>query len=378
MPKKKVLMAVLALIFAVMQILPAFANELEDKQAEYDDVQQKMQQMEIAKERARREAEAASDRMEEIVAELNRLQAEIKEIEAKRDKLQPLIDENQEVLAEKKAKMEGRMKIYRQRLRDIYINGQINYLDVLLGAKDFSDFSSRMYLLKKIIANDVSLLADLKMKKAELEAAQEVLASNMARVKTVHSEVSSKQQLVAQKTMERESAYNDAVSEQSRLDEEYNELMETSQRIADMIRNLESGGTISSASRGSGAFVWPIYGEITSPFGWRTHPIFGTQKFHSGLDIAADYGDPVVAANSGTVIYADWMGGYGNAVMIDHGGGLVTLYGHNSSLAVYNGQQVSKGQTIAYAGSTGYSTGPHCHFEVRIHGEVTDPMNYLP
>ena len=151
MPKKKVLMAVLALIFAVMQILPAFANELEDKQAEYDDVQQKMQQMEIAKERARREAEAASDRMEEIVAELNRLQAEIKEIEAKRDKLQPLIDENQEVLAEKKAKMEGRMKIYRQRLRDIYINGQINYLDVLLGAKDFSDFSSRMFLLQKII-----------------------------------------------------------------------------------------------------------------------------------------------------------------------------------------------------------------------------------
>lgn len=149
--KKKVLMAVLALIFAVMQIA-GFANELEDKQAEYDDVQQKMQQMEIAKERARREAEAASDRMEEIVAELNRLQAEIKEIEAKRDKLQPLIDENQEVLAEKKAKMEGRMKIYRQRLRDIYINGQINYLDVLLGAKDFSDFSSRMFLLQKLSA----------------------------------------------------------------------------------------------------------------------------------------------------------------------------------------------------------------------------------
>ena len=278
----------------------------------------------------------------------------------------------------KKEQVDKRVAVYRGRLKDIYINGQINYLDVLLGAKDFSDFSSRMYLLKKIIANDINLLADLKKKKAELETAQEILASNMARVKAVHSEVSSKQQLVAQKTMEREAAYNDAVAEQSRLDEEYNELMATSERITDMIRNLENGGTISSASRGSGSFVWPIYGEITSPFGWRTHPIFGTQKFHSGLDIAADYGDPIVAANSGTVIYADWMGGYGNAVMIDHGGGLVTLYGHNSSLAVYNGQQVAKGQTIAYAGSTGYSTGPHCHFEVRIHGEVTDPMDYLP
>lgn len=200
----------------------------------------------------------------------------------------------------------------------------------------------------------------------------------MAKIKVVHSEVSSKQQLVAQKTSEREAAYNDALAEQERLDEEYNELMATSERIANMIRNLESGGTISSSSIVSSGYAWPIAGEITSPFGWRVHPVFGTEKFHTGLDIAADYGDPIVASNSGTVIYADWMGGYGNAVMIDHGGGIVTLYGHNSSLAVYDGQQVAKGQIIAYAGSTGYSTGPHCHFEVRIHGEVTDPLDYLP
>lgn len=200
----------------------------------------------------------------------------------------------------------------------------------------------------------------------------------MAKIKVVHSEVSSKQQVVAQKTSEREAAYNDALAEQERLDEEYNELMATSERIANMIRNLESGGTISSSSIVSSGYAWPIKGEITSPFGWRVHPVFGTEKFHTGLDIGADYGDPIVAANSGTVIYADWMGGYGNAVMIDHGGGIVTLYGHNSSLAVYNGQQVAKGQIIAYAGSTGYSTGPHCHFEVRIHGEVTDPLDYLP
>ena len=139
-----------------------------------------MQQMEIAKERARREAEAASDRMEEIVAELNRLQAEIKEIEAKRDKLQPLIDENQEVLTEKKAKMEGRMKIYRQRLRDIYINGQINYLDVLLGAKDFSDFSSRMFLLQKIISRDLAMMDTIMKETAEIEARQKELDAQMA------------------------------------------------------------------------------------------------------------------------------------------------------------------------------------------------------
>ena len=100
--------------------------------------------------------------------------------------------------------------------------------------------------------------------------------------------------------------------------------------------------------------------------------------FRSGMDIACDYGTRIVAADSGTVIYSGWMGGYGYAVMIDHGGGLVTIYGHNQELTVNEGQAVNKGQLIAYAGSTGWSTGPHCHFEVRLHGEVTEPLNYLP
>lgn len=124
--------------------------------------------------------------------------------------------------------------------------------------------------------------------------------------------------------------------------------------------------------------MWPCRGEITSYFGWRTHPIFGTTKYHSGMDIAVDYGTPIHAADSGTVVYSGWLGGYGYCVMIDHGGGLVSLYGHNQSLNVYEGQYVAKGTVIAAAGSTGYSTGPHCHFEVRLHGEVTEPLNYLP
>ena len=124
--------------------------------------------------------------------------------------------------------------------------------------------------------------------------------------------------------------------------------------------------------------MWPINGEITSPFGWRTHPVFGSARFHSGLDIGADYGDPVVAADGGVIVHADWLGGYGKAVIIDHGNGLQTLYGHNSELVVSEGQGVSKGQMIARAGSTGYSTGPHVHFEVRSGGSPVDPTGYLP
>ena len=123
--------------------------------------------------------------------------------------------------------------------------------------------------------------------------------------------------------------------------------------------------------------IWPVNGVITSPYGYRTHPIFGTTIYHSGIDIGVDYGTPVQAADGGTVVEAGWGSGYGYAVVIDHGNGLSTLYGHNQELAVSAGQSVSQGQVIAYAGSTGNSTGPHVHFEVRANGDPVDPQGYV-
>ena len=123
--------------------------------------------------------------------------------------------------------------------------------------------------------------------------------------------------------------------------------------------------------------IWPISGEITSEYGWRTHPIYGDAHYHSGLDIGGDYGQPILAAAAGTVIHSGWISGYGNTVIIDHGGGVSSLYGHNEDLAVSEGQHVSQGQVIAFCGSTGNSTGPHCHFEVREGGEPVSPYGYL-
>ncbi len=377
MPKRKLFMAVLAVIFAVMQIFPAFANQMEDKQAEYDEVRQKMQKMESAKEQARREAEEASDRMEEIVAELHRLQTEIKEIETKQNKLQFLIDENQKELAEKKAKMEERVKIYRQRLRDIYINGQINYLDVLLGAKDFSDFSSRMFLLQKIISRDLVMMDIIMKETAEIEERQKALDTQMEDIEKMRNALEISQQKAETRKEERAYLLYKAEEDRRQTDEDYDRLLAISENIASMLRSQERSSSMSSVG-GTGKFMWPVTGEITSYYGWRTHPVFGTTRYHSGMDIACDYGTPIVAADSGTIIYSGWMGGYGYAVMIDHGSGLVSLYGHNQELIVNEGQYVNKGQVIAYAGSTGWSTGPHCHFEVRVHGEVTEPLDYLP
>ena len=158
------------------------------------------------------------------------------------------------------------------------------------------------------------------------------------------------------------------------IDRKQDESRAASERITQM---LQRSGLRNLPVQGSGAMLWPLAGEITSDFGWRTHPITGSQSFHSGIDIGGDYGEPIYAAQAGTVEYAGWISGYGNAVIINHGGGISTLYGHCQALLVSTGQSVAQGELIAECGSTGNSTGPHCHFEVRVNGEPVNPLGYL-
>ena len=184
-----------------------------------------------------------------------------------------------------------------------------------------------------------------------------------------------KKAAVEAKEAEQQELLDQAIYDRDTSERAYEELMAASEEVANMIRR--SNMSYSGAPAGSGGMIWPLSGPVTSEFGWRTHPIFGTARFHSGLDIGGDYGLPIYAAASGTVIHAGWISGYGNTVIIDHGGGVTTLYGHNDSLNVGVGQTVSQGQVIAMCGSTGNSTGPHCHFEVRENGEPVSPYGYL-
>ena len=380
MLKGKLTHVALAAVLAMLPLFVSwgFASQADDKRAELNEVQSQMQKMQDRKERARQKAEAASESLEEIQTSLNQLQVQARDLQGKRDALQAKINDNQIKLAQKKAEVEKRKKIYSKRLREIYINGQINYLDVLLGAKDFGDFSSRMYLLQKIISSDIEMLTQLQKAEAEVKARQEQLDAQMKDIKTTQAELEAKRARAKKMKEQRSYMLYKAQEEEQQSQSEYERLLAISENITAMLRNMESGGSSSSGGGGTGRFIWPCHGTITSYFGWRTHPVFGTTKYHSGMDIGVDYGTPILAADSVTVIYSGWLGGYGYAVMIDHGSGLVTLYGHNQALNVYEGQYVTKGTCIAYAGSTGYSTGPHCHFEVRLHGEVTEPLNYLP
>lgn len=379
--KKKLAALAAAGIIALLPLFGAlgFANTADDKRAELNDVKQQMADMQARKEEARRKAESANAQLAEIMDNLGELQAQANGLQAKSNVLQDKINKNQAELDKKQQEVDQRMVIYRKRLRDIYINGQINYLDVLLGAKDFSDFSSRMYLLQKIISSDLAMLEQLKKDADEINSRKQQLAAEMKEIKTTQAELAAKQAKVNKLREERAQVMYKAQEEEASSQAEYDRLLAISENIAAMLRNMESGGGGAPAGQGgTGRFMWPCTGPITSYYGWRTHPIFGTTKYHSGMDIAVDTGTPIHAADSGTVVYSGWLGGYGNCVMIDHGGGLVSLYAHNSSLAVGEGQYVQKGTVVAYAGSTGYSTGPHCHFEVRLHGEVTEPLDYLP
>jgi len=356
----------------------SWAETIEEKRAQLDEIQQKLGEKDAQLEDKKKEISNAMERLILTQEELAEAKRKLAAIESRQQALSIKIRQNEAALAAKQKEYDKSRSVYKKRLRDIYENGQVNYLDVLLGAADFRDFSSRMYLLQRVIRRDFALIDRLEEQREALLQQKAELDDIRKQLAAAHAESQKEKEIVAQKTVERQKLYEQALAEKAQLDAEYEELQRNSQEITAMIQRMEQEGRMMPQAGGTGQLAWPVNGEITSPFGWRVHPIWGTQIFHAGLDIGADYGDPVHAADSGTVVFAGWMGGYGNAVMIDHGGGMVTLYGHNSSITVGEGEQVSKGQIIALAGSTGNSTGPHCHFEVRIHGEVVSPLQYLP
>ena len=370
------LFAALVLVFAVLAVAPVLADELEEKQQQLNSVQQQIEAQQRKAELARRKEQSIAEQLRAIQQELDTAEDEYETVNDQLENTEQHIKANVELSNRLTKKLEVQTKTLHRRIRDIYKNGQVNYLDVLLGAKDFNDFVGRMDILKKILAYDNALIQGTKADRETLRKAKEQLEADRAKIVELRKLAAAKREQVAERRQERRGVLNAATYERETAERAYRELIETSRQIEQMIKRIQSGEKNIGGS--TGTMTWPAEGEITSPFGWRVHPIFGTQRLHTGIDIGADYGDAIRAADGGVVIHADWMGGYGNAVIIDHGNGISTLYAHNSQLLVDEGQTVAKGQTVARCGSTGYSTGPHLHFEVRQNGSPVNPLNYLP
>lgn len=365
---------IMVVLLVVAVIAPVLANE--DAQRQLEAIQQQMQQHQNRAAQAQQKVNSISDQLRVIQVDMDAALGDYNTIQSKRLYTEQQIRLNTDILAKAEKNLEERTKVLNKRIRDIYKNGQVSYLDVLLGAADFTDFTTRVDILKRVLNQDVNLIAKVKAERELVTQKKAELERDRAAILELEKVAAEKKNIVESRKREREVVLNVAVTERDAAERAYQELLDTSRRIEQMIRNNQSGTRDFNGA--TGVMSWPADGPITSPFGWRIHPIFGTQRFHSGIDIGADYGEPVRAADGGVVLTADWMGGYGKVIIIDHGGGISTLYAHNSELVVGEGQRVYKGQVVARIGSTGYSTGPHLHFEVRQNGSPVSPMGYLP
>lgn len=272
----------------------------------------------------------------------------------------------------------------KSRIRQAYKHQRSGMFEVILSVTDINSLLDTIYFEKIIIKEDYKRMQAVKEKanriaelKTQVQAQKRLVEASIKSIKTQQSSIQSS------------IAENKVMIDKLNKDKNYyeraeKELARQSASIQNMIENLtkrngQPGGSQVKVS--SSGFIYPISGPITSNFGWRIHPIFKSKIFHSGIDIGGANGGAIKASNDGKVIYSGWYGGYGKVVILDHGvingKPITTLYGHMSSISVSNGQFVKKGQQIGKEGSTGYSTGPHCHFEVRVNGKPTNPLNYI-
>ena len=362
----------LSALLLLTAVAPVLADELEDQ---LGDVQQQMNAQQNSINNAQQKVESVSEQLRVIQQQMDAAQAEYKSIQGQLSNTEQQIQMNTDILQKTEKSLAARTTVLNKRARDIYKNGQVSYLEVLLGASDFGDFTTRMEFLQRVLKQDVSLFAQVKAERQLILQKKAELEQEKAAILELQKAAAEKKQIMEARKQDREKVLASAMGDKEAAERAYQELMETSRRIEQMLRNSRRP---SGPAGSTGALMWPINGPITSEFGWRTHPIYGTARYHSGLDIGADEGDPVAAADGGIVIHAGWLGGYGYAVIIQHSDSISTLYGHNSQLLVSEGQQVRKGEIIALAGSTGDSTGPHVHFEVRENGTPVSPWNYLP
>jgi murein DD-endopeptidase MepM/ murein hydrolase activator NlpD len=299
------------------------------------------------------------------------LQTNQTQIQAETQKLQQL--ENKLTIAEQAYEQKRSATI--ARLQFLQRQNRDQGWAVLLQSQSLNEFLDRRYQLKRVHQADQRTLLSLKTDADRLEHQRNAVEQTRMKITLLTQQLAVQKGQLEQLAIDQKSSISRLRTDKRAMEVAESQLEQDSQALTSLINQRLVGAQV--AFRGNGQLMLPVVGEITSPFGWRMHPVLGYERFHAGIDFGVDYGTAIYAAERGTVIFAGWYGGYGNAVIIDHGGSITTLYAHASELYVVEGQAVQRGQAIATVGSTGLSTGPHLHFEVRRDGEPTDPIAYL-
>lgn len=272
-------------------------------------------------------------------------------------------------------RLHRRQDLLNRRIVDIYEGEDLNYVDVVLGATNMWTFLSRAYYLQQILKADTELITQIRQLKTSIEADKQRQARRVEQIASLQTKLIAERNQISTLADSKQQQISRIENDTKLMEQALAQLEAESQAIEEQIRRIQNtpAGAKRAAKAFTGGLIYPVSGRITSRFGYRVHPITKVYKLHTGIDIACPTGTPVKAAADGVVIIAGWMTAYGYGVVLDHGGGVQTLYGHNSKLLVRVGQSVKQGEVIAKSGSTGYSTGPHCHFEKRVNGRPVNP-----
>lgn len=337
---------------------------------------EKEQQLEYVKE----ELSERIVKIQELEDKIKSSQEEINTMEQQMNTLQTEMEETERKLRVVTNNYEENEQLLEERLVILYETGDITFLDILLNSSGLIDFLSNYYTIEEIMQNDTELLQTIEKERNEVENTKNNLERQKANLKIIKAKKEQTNIVLQNNKTILENETNQLTQQEQALQEEIKKFKEEEQRIESLIQ-LALNEYVYTGEFTGGIMAWPIAKSgtyITSNYGIREHPILGVIKKHTGIDIGnAGFGAPVIAASDGVVSMASYYGGYGNCVIISHGDGVSTLYGHGQKILTEVGKQVKKGDLIMEVGSTGYSTGPHLHFEVRINGTPVNPLPYV-
>ncbi|MNH82391.1 Murein DD-endopeptidase MepM [compost metagenome] len=397
--------------YAKKRTIDQIDHELRLLQQQAKAAKNQQQQAEEDKQEAMHYKNKATNFLQQVMEQIDTVSNELAGITSEIDKTEDQLRSTAEKIDQTQKRIDEREKLLGSRVRLMYTDGAVSYLDVLLSSTSFTDFLDRADSLQAIAEQDQTILEDHKRDKQLILEEQANLKIAYAKAKDLYTEAESRKAILAAKEKEKQklianyqsdieesddiSAKQDEMlvqiaSKRAQLAQEKNKLRAAqiyaynkkkkskTVKVSSTSSSSSSAGSSEGFKGNGGSMGLPVTGaRISSPYGYRIHPITGVKKLHTGTDFAVSQGTDVHAADSGNVIVAEWWNGYGNCVIIDHGNNIWTLYGHLSKINVQKGDNVKRGEVIAESGNTGASTGPHLHFEVRVNGTPVDPMPYL-
>jgi murein DD-endopeptidase MepM/ murein hydrolase activator NlpD len=346
--------------------------------AENSTNKEKIEQAQKEEDQYSKQVEDVESKLLAALSELESLNAAQSKAKSEADRIAVDLTNNGIKVDDLGKELDKKMELLNLRIAEIYKSSNNSYFEVLVKAESFNEFISKLKLMNVIVKKDIELIDEIKVKRADLLKAKndmidlrESELKKATELETLIKQANAKKAELQGIYDEKSELLTVAKANKEALIAMENQLEAKETEISQVLESYSYGNAPTSG------LLWPTNGRISSGFGYRTSSLSGTTRMHKGVDIYAPNGTPIIAAESGQVISAKYDGGYGYAILIYHGGGFATFYAHMSGFAVSPGQTVQKGQTIGYVGTTGYTTGPHLHFEVRINGAVQNPMNFF-